>query len=168
LSRALRRASRRLQRKDFDIVRLALQAFLQADERLESKPADRVRGLIGSLDSGVSDLATRQCRWYASTTRSRNGESLSVSVPFKAAAGTCDPSHKELIDPGSLCPQHEQERQQVNEAAQRPQLEQRHRQEIKALQDHQKQEREAAQKRQQEERNKKVWGAPPVASSVSP
>ena len=59
LSRALRRASRRLQRKNSDIVRLALQAFLQADERLESKPADRVRGLIGSLDSGVSDLATR-------------------------------------------------------------------------------------------------------------
>ena len=59
LSRALRRASRRLQRKNSDIVRLALQAFLKVDERLESKPADRVRGLIGSLDSGVSDLATR-------------------------------------------------------------------------------------------------------------
>ena len=59
LRRALRRASRRLQRKNSDIVRLALQAFLQAGERLESKPADRVRGLIGSLDSGVSDLATR-------------------------------------------------------------------------------------------------------------
>ena len=59
LRRALQRASRRLQRKNSDIVRLALQAFLQADERLESKPADRVRGLIGSLDSGVSDLATR-------------------------------------------------------------------------------------------------------------
>ena len=59
LSRALRRAARRLQRKNSDIVRLALQAFLQADERLESKPADRVRGLIGSLDSGVSDLAMR-------------------------------------------------------------------------------------------------------------
>jgi metal-responsive CopG/Arc/MetJ family transcriptional regulator len=59
LSRALRRASRRLQRKNSDIVRLALQAFLEADEGLESKPADRVRGLIGSLDSGVSDLATR-------------------------------------------------------------------------------------------------------------
>jgi len=59
LSRALRRASRRLQRKNSDTVRLALQAFLQADERLGSKPADRIRGLIGSLDSGVSDLGAR-------------------------------------------------------------------------------------------------------------
>jgi hypothetical protein len=49
-----------------------------------------------------------------------------------------------------------QERQQVNEvAAQRTQLEQRHRQEIKALRDRRKQEREAAQKRQQQERNRK-------------
>jgi len=50
---------------------------------------------------------------------------------------------------------HEQERQQVNEAAQRTQVEQRHRQEIKALQDRQKQERQAAQKRQEEERKNK-------------
>jgi metal-responsive CopG/Arc/MetJ family transcriptional regulator len=59
LARALRRASRRLQRKNSEIVRLALQAFLHADQQTDSKPADRVRRLIGSLDSGVPDLATR-------------------------------------------------------------------------------------------------------------
>ena len=34
-------------------------SFVSLIRRLESKPADRVRGLIGSLDFGVSDLATR-------------------------------------------------------------------------------------------------------------
>lgn len=59
LGRALRRASRRLQRRKSDIVRLALQAFVQVDHPAGAKPADRVRHLIGSLDSGVPDLATR-------------------------------------------------------------------------------------------------------------
>ncbi len=59
LSQALRRASRRLRRKNSDIVRLALQAFLQEGEPGAAKPADRVRGLIGSLRSGVPDLAER-------------------------------------------------------------------------------------------------------------
>jgi hypothetical protein len=59
LHRALRIASRRMQRKSSEIVRLALQAYLGAPAGKRSHPADRVRGLIGSLESKVPDLAER-------------------------------------------------------------------------------------------------------------
>jgi hypothetical protein len=59
LSRALRAASRRMQRKSSDIVRLALREFLGAPRASGPRPADRVKGLIGSLESGVPDLAER-------------------------------------------------------------------------------------------------------------
>jgi len=60
LRAALRRASRRLQRKDSDIVRMALERFLQSgDASSEARPAARVRHLIGSVESGVPDLAER-------------------------------------------------------------------------------------------------------------
>ena len=72
LSQALRRASRRLRRKNSDIVRLALQAFLQVGEPGASKPADRVRDLIGSLRSGVPDLAERH-REYVLAALKRRG-----------------------------------------------------------------------------------------------
>jgi metal-responsive CopG/Arc/MetJ family transcriptional regulator len=58
LHRALRIASRRMQRKSSEIVRRALQAYLEAPAGNRS-PADRVRGLIGSLESKVPDLAER-------------------------------------------------------------------------------------------------------------
>jgi Arc/MetJ-type ribon-helix-helix transcriptional regulator len=59
LSAALRRASRQLQRKNSDVVRMALRAFLHVGERAGRKPAERVRRLVGSLKSGVPDLAER-------------------------------------------------------------------------------------------------------------
>ena len=60
LSRALKAASRRMQRKSSEIVRLALRAFLGASSTSGgSRPADRVQGLIGSLESGVPDLAEK-------------------------------------------------------------------------------------------------------------
>ncbi len=59
LSRALERAARRLQRKQSDIVRLALREFLGVAAGTAARPADRVRGLIGSLESGVPDLADK-------------------------------------------------------------------------------------------------------------
>jgi hypothetical protein len=71
LSQALKRASRRLRRKNSDIVRLALQAFLHVGEAGASKPADRVRGLIGSLRSGVPDLAERHRDHVISALRRR-------------------------------------------------------------------------------------------------
>jgi Arc/MetJ-type ribon-helix-helix transcriptional regulator len=59
LSSALRRASRQLQRKNSDVVRMALQAFLHVGEQTARKPAERVKGLLGSLKSGIPDLAER-------------------------------------------------------------------------------------------------------------
>lgn len=59
LSQALHRASRRLRRKNSAIVRMALEAFLHVGEGTGSRPAERVRGLIGSLASGVPDLAEK-------------------------------------------------------------------------------------------------------------
>jgi hypothetical protein len=59
LSAALRRASHQLQRKNSDVVRMALQAFLHVGGRAGRKPAERVRRLVGSLNSGLPDLAER-------------------------------------------------------------------------------------------------------------
>src|SRR5687768_9361381 len=47
LGRALRRASRRLQRKNSDIVRLALQAFLETTGSEPASAATRVKHLVG-------------------------------------------------------------------------------------------------------------------------
>jgi metal-responsive CopG/Arc/MetJ family transcriptional regulator len=59
LSRALKATSRRMQRKSSEIVRLALREFLGTSSASGTRPADRVKGLIGSLESGVPDLAER-------------------------------------------------------------------------------------------------------------
>lgn len=57
LSRALAASSRRLQQKRSEIVRLALREFPGEAAGSRTRPADRVHGLIGSLESGVPDLA---------------------------------------------------------------------------------------------------------------
>ena len=59
LGRTLKTASRRLQRKPSEIVRLALQEFLGATTGRRGRPADRVRLLLGSLESGIPDLARK-------------------------------------------------------------------------------------------------------------
>lgn len=59
LDRALKAATRRMQRGSSDIVRLALREFLGGSSQLPGRPIDRVRGLVGSLASGVPDLAAR-------------------------------------------------------------------------------------------------------------
>ena len=59
LSRALKAASRRMERKTSEIVRLALREFLGTSPGSDVRPADRVRSLIGSLESGVPDLAEK-------------------------------------------------------------------------------------------------------------
>ena len=59
LGRTLRRTSRRLGRRPSDVVRMALEAFLQGSPPTHGKPAERVEYLIGSLASGVPDLAER-------------------------------------------------------------------------------------------------------------
>lgn len=59
LGRTLKTASRQLQRKPSEIVRLALVEFLGTTAGRRGRPADRVRLLIGSLASGTPDLATK-------------------------------------------------------------------------------------------------------------
>ena len=60
LKKELERASRRMHRRSSEVVRMALRAFLGAtDAPGGGRRADRVRGLIGSLESGVPDLAER-------------------------------------------------------------------------------------------------------------
>ena len=59
LGRTLRRTSRRLGRRPSDVVRIALEAFLQGAPSADGKRAERVEHLIGSLSSGVPDLAER-------------------------------------------------------------------------------------------------------------
>lgn len=57
LNESLERAAARMQRTRSEIVRLALGQFLQTGS--DAKASTRVAGLLGSLDSGVSDLAER-------------------------------------------------------------------------------------------------------------
>jgi len=47
-----------MQLKRSDVVRLALSAFL-GTPTANGRPMDRVRSLIGSLESGLPDLAER-------------------------------------------------------------------------------------------------------------
>jgi metal-responsive CopG/Arc/MetJ family transcriptional regulator len=72
LGQTLKTASSRMQRKPSEIVRLALQEFLGTTAGRRDRPADRVRRLIGSLESGIPDLA-RKHRAYVleSLTRGR-------------------------------------------------------------------------------------------------
>lgn len=62
LADALAKAAKRARRSRSDLVRLALERYLETSPgngHAESeRPIDRVRDLIGSIDSGVSDLGT--------------------------------------------------------------------------------------------------------------
>jgi len=57
LTDRLERSARRLRRKRSDVVRLALEQFL--DSEPEIRPIERVRDLLGSVESGVPDLGQR-------------------------------------------------------------------------------------------------------------
>ena len=72
LSLALERASHRSGRKTSDIVRAALREYLQIRSGKGERPAERVRGLIGSLDSGLPNLA-EQHRAYVLESLKRGG-----------------------------------------------------------------------------------------------
>jgi len=61
MNEALAVAAERLHRKRADVVRLALRRFLDLDTG--TKPADRVRSLLGSLESGIPDLAEDHRRY---------------------------------------------------------------------------------------------------------
>lgn len=58
LNEGLSLAARKLQRTPSELVRLALRQFLNLVAGQE-RPASRVSDLLGSLDSGIPDLAQR-------------------------------------------------------------------------------------------------------------
>ncbi len=66
LNRALAAAADQMQRKRSEIVRLALYHFLELGPT-NGRPANRVRGLIGSLETGVPDLAERHRSYLLET-----------------------------------------------------------------------------------------------------
>lgn len=59
LGRRLRQTSRRLGRRPSAVVRMALEAFLQGSPPAAGRPVERVKHLVGSLSSGIPDLAER-------------------------------------------------------------------------------------------------------------
>jgi Arc/MetJ-type ribon-helix-helix transcriptional regulator len=68
IDEALSRASRSLNRTPSEIVRSALQRFL-ARTPTDPHPAERVADLIGSLDSGIPDLAERHREYILESLR---------------------------------------------------------------------------------------------------
>jgi len=57
LASRLERVAKRTRRKRSEVVRLALEQFLnQADPWMQRRPIDLVRDLLGSVESGVPDL----------------------------------------------------------------------------------------------------------------
>ncbi len=57
LSEKLDRLAKRLRRKRSEVVRLALEQFL--DTQLETRPIERVRDLLGRVETGLPDLGQR-------------------------------------------------------------------------------------------------------------
>ena len=70
LRSALDKASRKTGLKNSEIVRLALRGYLHIPGGPEKRPAERVRSLLGSLESGVPDLAERHREYILESLRS--------------------------------------------------------------------------------------------------
>lgn len=69
LSRALDAAARRSGRRRSDVVRLSLTAVLMPVSGKRGRPADLVRDLIGSVESGIPDLAENHRRYVLESLR---------------------------------------------------------------------------------------------------
>ncbi len=59
LSRAVKSAARRIERRPSEVVKMALRAFPEVGPAPTERPADRVCGLLGSLESEIPDLAQK-------------------------------------------------------------------------------------------------------------
>ena len=70
LAEKLNRLAMRMERTRSDVVREALEQFL--DPGINVRPIDRVRDLLGSVETGVSDLGQRHREHL--TRRLRRGE----------------------------------------------------------------------------------------------
>jgi predicted DNA-binding protein len=59
LGKQLKAAAARMQRKPSEVVRMAVAEFLQMEDQSVEQPANRIKHLIGSVESGIPDLAMR-------------------------------------------------------------------------------------------------------------
>lgn len=59
LDHQLRKMAKQLSLKRSDVIRIALQQFLSDADHKETKPYERVKGLIGSIESGIPDLGEK-------------------------------------------------------------------------------------------------------------
>lgn len=57
LAQQLDQTAKRLRRKRSEVVRLALEQFLAT--QVETRPIERIRDLLGQIESGVPDLGQR-------------------------------------------------------------------------------------------------------------
>ena len=72
LDRALRAAARRSQRRPSEIVRRALERYLELQTPQPGTAYEKIRDLIGAFDSGIPDLAERHSEYvYESLRRGR-------------------------------------------------------------------------------------------------
>jgi len=72
LHERLARAAKRLGLKRSDLARMAIQQYLDEAERTtRPRPYDGVRDLIGSLDSGVTDVGSRHREYLIARFRKR-------------------------------------------------------------------------------------------------
>jgi predicted transcriptional regulator len=69
LAERLNWAAQRLRRKRSEVVRLALEQFLEA--QVETRPIELVRDLLGQIESGLPDLGQRHREYLVE--RLRNG-----------------------------------------------------------------------------------------------
>jgi len=58
LDRKVARYARKLRLKRSDVVRLALEQFLNDSDEEDFQPYKRVKHLLGSYESGIGDLGT--------------------------------------------------------------------------------------------------------------
>jgi hypothetical protein len=72
LHKRLARAANRLGLKRSDLARMAIQRYLDdAEQTPRPRPYDAVRDLIGSLDSGVTDVGSRHREYLIARFRKR-------------------------------------------------------------------------------------------------
>lgn len=68
LTVALKQAAERMQRRPSDVVRMALREYLGASPP-GSRPVDRVRHLVGSVETGIPDLAEKHRTYIVESLR---------------------------------------------------------------------------------------------------
>ena len=71
LAGSLEEASERLKLRPSELIRAALRDFLRELPPLHGKPVERVRHLIGCVESGIPDLAERHREHLEASLRGR-------------------------------------------------------------------------------------------------